>query len=781
MWPRHRCLEALVKGAFPGEPIDTVADLRKLGQRRGYAMPEPPTPSAPRPHISDLVKSYCADPETTAPLAPLQPIEPVSRRNSCPDIGSGRLGPSIDEDSSPDDGESLGLIRDPTGRQHYIGPSGSLQFLSQLRRLLIARDRQHPPNVEHSPTASKFTEDDAAQALEADSIPVNAGDAVIAEQAGDTAQNELSPGSISSSIARDFTRQPWDAAGDLFRKLPPRQVTDSLLQSYFKSAHEDFPLFHRGTFEEEYESYWALSKQCIAAPESVQTPQMEWGWVAALQMMIVFGSMCDPTVPGVDHANLRRQCVIITRGLLPQLVSKCSLSNVRALLLLSLFLHNNNERNAAWNLVGTATRISFALGLHRRDVASYFRPIEREVRKRVFCTLYAFEQFLASSLGRPSGLNDFDVEIALPKEGVLGTGTDKVVAHSLKLQNILGKARISQAVRPLASRNTNTQGHEESAKDTMALLNSWRNELATCQSLNIPSISEQNDPFREENSPTTMSFNEIKLLLTWQDRPRLRAALVLHMQYRYIAIMVARPFLLRDTTMARVSHRDAGGVNSNSTSELALLCVQNACQLAKIVMLLDEFDLVNGVCAMDVFYAYSASMVLILRSIREGGPESGAQETKEYADLRQLIKSLRQVVSKIPKSGTMKRFAKVMATFEDSVFNNGSTAHLPDPARQYYNTTVTRKETLPGMEIASTSRFGSVEPGLMVPQVPAMTGFLDTSFPGMDVWPQGDWGTFDDGREFSGWIASLLQPSMDTTMTTDFDDMDSVLRNAPMQ
>ncbi|SPO02521.1 related to transcription factor, SIN3 binding [Cephalotrichum gorgonifer] len=775
---RHKCLEAIVKGAFPGEPTETVADLRKIGQRMGYSMPPPRPQQQQQSSLSALVKSYVVDPGPPPP--------PPQLRLLCPDVGitaSGRLsGYVAGDDSPPDDGESLGLIQDPSGRQHYIGPSGSLQFLSQLRRLLIARNRQQPVDDDESPGASKFTEDNVAQALEAESFPVNVEDAA-AERTGEGggAHNELSPSSISSSIARDFTRQPWDAASDLFKKLPPRQVTDQLLQSYFKSAHEDFPLFHRGTFEEEYESYWARNKQHISGPESVQTPQVEWGWFAVLQMMIVFGSMCDPSIPGIDHAPLRSKCVVITRGLLPQLVCKCSLSNVRALLLLSLFLHNNNERNAAWNLVGAATRISFALGLHRRDVAACFRPIEREVRKRVFCTLYEFEQFLASSLGRPSGLNDSDVETALPKEGVLGTaGMGRVVALSVKLQRILGRARTSHAVRSLSNRDASAPGHEASAKETMALLKEWHEELASCQSLNIPSIVEPDDSFKEVSPPTTMSFNEVKFLLGWQDRTRLRAALVLHMQYRYIAIMVSRPFLLRDAALARVSQLEANEPGVGASPALADICVQNACQLAKIVLLLGEFDLVSGVCGMDVFYAYSASMVLILGSIRESTRGPSASETKVQADLRQLTKSLWQVVSKVPKSGTMTRFTRVMAAFEESVFNHGSAAR-PELSRSYAPTP--RKENgeqciHPGMEMAPVSRFGSVDPGLVVPQAPTMAGFLGTSFPGMEVWPQADWGTFDDGREFNSWIASLLQP-VDTTMAADF-ELDSVSTDAPM-
>src|SRR5882757_10036128 len=37
---RYRCLQGLVKGAFPDEAIDTVEDLLELGMRKGYEMPD---------------------------------------------------------------------------------------------------------------------------------------------------------------------------------------------------------------------------------------------------------------------------------------------------------------------------------------------------------------------------------------------------------------------------------------------------------------------------------------------------------------------------------------------------------------------------------------------------------------------------------------------------------------------------------------------------------------------------------------------------------------------
>lgn len=409
-------------------------------------------------------------------------------------------------------------------------------------------------------------------------------------------------------------------------------------------------------------------------------------------MMIAFASLTGSVdvATDLDLTSVCRHCTSLTRQLLPQFISKCTLSNVRALLLLSLFLHNHNERNAAWNLVGTAMRLSFAIGLHRAsDTGSHFRPMERELRKRVFCTLYGFEQFLASSLGRPSGFYDFeDVEIVPPREGVLDSGQDEddeLMKLSLRLQVILAKARVSLAVKTLAVANerSNIDGlarQEQSSRETLGILRAWRDDLASHHMLNIPLISETDDPLCQDvEEMPRMSLQDLKAMMGWQSRPRLRAALVLHLQYRYIAVLVTRSSLLRYVASAQRDDPDRAGLLSRNEARtdphvgsagewLSDIGVTHAVQLCRLILLADSFGLVNGISAMDVFYAYCGVMVLILRSLRISSSASRYHDRRDahlQMELRQLIAQVREVLMRVNKCSTMKRFARVVATFED--------------------------------------------------------------------------------------------------------------------
>ncbi|KAJ5619448.1 hypothetical protein N7510_003432 [Penicillium lagena] len=658
----------------------------------GYAMPVLSRDETPR--VEELLKdlSTTADDQgnigsvdcaaSSSPRAGATNIQGDSERRTSSDQGS-EISPRVDE--------PVGLIRDTAGREHFIGPSGSLQFLGQLRRLiLISRSEHFIASPASTRLTATFIEEDAAQALEADGNQNELPEPCTNE---DQQLDERSPASLGSALIRDFASIPADDIEEIRRQLPPRDIVDPLVRLYFKDVHPDFPLFHRGTFAEEYETYMSTglySQQQTRAgmhPPSSTVP--EPGWLGCLHMMIAFGSLSSPLdIPNFDLTSLSQHCVRLTRQLLPHLISRCTLSNIRALLLLSLFLHNYNERNAAWNLVGTAMRLSFAVGLHRAsDNGLHFRPMEREVRKRVFCTLYSFEQFLASSLGRPSGFYDFeDVEIVPPCEGVLDGGydeDDETMKLSLELQIILAKARVSFAVKTLPVANDQRSmevlaRQEQSSRETLEALNQWRNVLASRHALNIPLIGEAEDILCQgvQEAPR-MSLQELKAMMGWQSRHRLRTALVLHLQYRYIAVLVTRSALLLSVASAQWSKedvalsqsKDATDQNSGPVGErLSDICVTHAVQLCRLILLANSFDLVNGISAMDVFYAYCGVMVLILRSLRISISASHCHDQHEahlQTELRQLIAQTREVLMRVNKCSTMKRFARVVATFED--------------------------------------------------------------------------------------------------------------------
>lgn len=818
----------------------------------GYAMPDLSQKSGKSPRIEELVKDFSTETEDQGLAGSTQSASSLPPRTGAVNAhidGERRHASNqnqLRECNSCTD-EPVGLIRDTTGREHFIGPSGSLQFLGQLRRLLLlSRSEDAVESGVPARLTATFTDEDAAQALETDGDQSELAalpSGCIGNGANESQKiHERSSATLGSALVRDLSNIPVSDIDEIRRQLPPRDVLDSLIRVYFKNVHPDFPLFHRSTFEEEYETFMSMGRYYRQhARAGVHLPSStlpEPGWLGCFHMMIAFASLTGSVdvATDLDLTSISRHCVSFTRQLLPQFISKCTISNVRALLLLSLFLHNHNERNAAWNLVGTAMRLSFAMGLHRaRDNGSHFRPVEREVRKRIFCTLYGFEQFLAASLGRPSGFYDIeDVEIVPPYEGVLDSGQDEddeVMKLSLRLQVILAKARVSLAVKTLAVANeSNVDGlarQEQSSRETLGTLNEWKDDLATHHTLNIPLISETDDPLCQDvEEMPRMSLQNLEAMMSWQSRPRLRAALVLHLQYRYIAVLVTRTSLLRYIASAQRGEPDRTPLlsraearidpyNGSAGEQLSDICVTHAVQLCRLIILADSFGLVNGISAMDVFYAYCGTMVLILRSLRISSSASQYHDQREarlQLELRKLIAQTREVLMRVRKCSTMKRFARVVATFEDgsrqdntrpadgatnrstasgALLETGTTRQASRGSQARFNHSI--HATLDGGRASNLAIF----PGVGAP--------LDTSFPlsvshqepvnfqhghGTGIvprlgisdpfWQPNFLTSFDGEPEANSWIMDSFL-AMDGSGVVDWGDIESLLSRNPGQ
>ncbi|GKU07190.1 transcription factor [Fusarium langsethiae] len=566
------------------------------------------------------------------------------------------------------------LVKDNSGHHHYIGPSGTLNFWNQLRNLVDSNDSQANPGRQG---ATKFTQDNTTRLLEADG-----------QDEDDQPQRSIvwpqdgpSPGSMTSAIARDFTRLPTADMDDILSQFPPNEVLEQLIQSYFTNVHDDFPLFHRASFEEEYEIFIVQARRDPRIPNSRPLPLPDWGWIGCLHMIVVFGSISDRSIPNIDHPALRRRSVTVARTLLPQFISKCSLSNVRVLLLLALFLHNNNERNAAWNMAGTATRISFALGLHRLDMSSSFRPLEREVRKWVFCTLYAFEQFLDSSLGRPSGLQELDVEVVPPREDFVegGIGTDaRLVSWSVKLQAILARTRLLHGV---------NRSPGPKLDEIMDALDGWKRDIGKAPGLDVAWIKLKGRALPSLDEDGAVDMEELKVSLAWKTAPQLRAVLLMHIQFHYIAIVATRPLLLRDVASTRKADAEAPKA---PVPTHAALCVKHACQLSYLMILLDHFDVINGLSGLDIFYAYCSAMILILRllRLRPGELVEGVKpdEVALQSKIRRIVEILRNVINHTEKCGSMARLAQVVDTFSECANNSSDPPAVSSLPPQGINT-----------------------------------------------------------------------------------------------
>jgi hypothetical protein len=90
------------------------------------------------------------------------------------------------------------------------------------------------------------------------------------------------------------------------------------------------------------------------------------------------------------------------------------IDNLQALVLLIVYHLRSESRNGLWHLTGLAMRTVTDIGLHREASTRSLPPLETQLRRRLFWSVYALESILAGALGRPMSLSDCDIDQPLP-------------------------------------------------------------------------------------------------------------------------------------------------------------------------------------------------------------------------------------------------------------------------------------------------------------------------------------------------------------------------------
>jgi hypothetical protein len=78
-----------------------------------------------------------------------------------------------------------------------------------------------------------------------------------------------------------------------------------------------------------------------------------------------------------------------------------SMLTVQSYALITMYLLGACRRNAAFMYLGIAVRAAYAIGLHRKDVASSFSLEEFKARERLWKVMRILDLFMSASMGRP--------------------------------------------------------------------------------------------------------------------------------------------------------------------------------------------------------------------------------------------------------------------------------------------------------------------------------------------------------------------------------------------
>ncbi|KAL8769636.1 MAG: hypothetical protein Q9209_004433 [Squamulea sp. 1 TL-2023] len=185
------------------------------------------------------------------------------------------------------------------------------------------------------------------------------------------------------------------------QKVPPRLVSDQLINVFFQEWAPLFPVLHRPTFLNIYTQY-------VVDPEGCKDQH------SIAQLNLVFGIAAQ----SIDQGNkpypesFERQW----RDALETVLSESTLATLQCLVLAQLYCIGKADYTKLLQYKGMAVNLSHRLGLHQSQERFLLDALACETRKKVFWTLYTLDCFSAALLGLPKLLKEGDIHTEYPVE-----------------------------------------------------------------------------------------------------------------------------------------------------------------------------------------------------------------------------------------------------------------------------------------------------------------------------------------------------------------------------
>ncbi|KAJ5167310.1 uncharacterized protein N7482_006091 [Penicillium canariense] len=219
-------------------------------------------------------------------------------------------------------------------------------------------------------------------------------------------ENPSDPLVASSNYYIDDLDVPNTEQVDTFG-VPSRETATKLLNAYLTSAHPSFPIIGTSTFVSQFQVFFSQ-------------PSLKPGnkWLAILNLVFAIASKYAQLTNAewkddeYDHEMYFSRARRLS--LEDQILHHPDLQQLQVEGLACFYLIASGHINRAWKLSGSATRGALALGLHLRNVGVCTSDTSKEIRYRVWWSLYNVDHLLGVMTGRPSCIIDSSCTTPLP-------------------------------------------------------------------------------------------------------------------------------------------------------------------------------------------------------------------------------------------------------------------------------------------------------------------------------------------------------------------------------
>ncbi|CAG8790450.1 15269_t:CDS:2 [Gigaspora margarita] len=186
--------------------------------------------------------------------------------------------------------------------------------------------------------------------------------------------------------------------------LPPQEISDHLLETYFTHIHPLLPIIYKPIFfnrlkDRNNPPFLLLNAIYALAARYSDRPELR----KVIQ---------DSQTAGDEFFDR-------AKALLDNDYDKSHITTIQALIIMAIRDIRIDNTTRSWIYIGMAARMAQDLGIHRNN--EKWQPIslsheEKEEQKRAFWSCFVIDRIASTHMGRPLGIDEKDVDAAYPSE-----------------------------------------------------------------------------------------------------------------------------------------------------------------------------------------------------------------------------------------------------------------------------------------------------------------------------------------------------------------------------
>ncbi|GKU10880.1 hypothetical protein FLAG1_10192 [Fusarium langsethiae] len=379
--------------------------------------------------------------------------------------------------------------------------------------------------------------------------------------------------------------------------LPPDEVMQRLIHAYFRNTGLLFPYIHEQEFLDSYQRFRASGFR----------GDVRRTWLGLLNMILAMAACTSCWEESGSETHFEESDIYYRRAqdlCQKQMLRGTTLETVQYLLLTSQYLQGTHRSVHTWTIHGLAVKAAMSIGLHSRDIASKFTPLQQEMRKRTWYGCVLLDRSLSMTFGRPCAIPEDYIRLDIPKCLPTSTPSSDEV-HQMSIAFYTASIIMGRIISSLYGNNL---GCEDQTSDTVIMtsiihfgqeLSDWQHSLP--QDMTLRSVEELPQNTHEDAHASL----------------RERFRIILTLRYLNVQLLLHRPVFIRSLGALlkdpKTPHRHIGSINSMHANldRVFIQVAENTIDIIHAILKRpDHGRHLIGAWWFTLYYAFSAALAI---------------------------------------------------------------------------------------------------------------------------------------------------------------------------